>query len=40
VIQIYKKENIQEYEIIDDKDLVYNFKLFNDTIHLSGDDEK
>lgn len=40
VVQIYKKENIQENEIIDDKDLVYNFKLFNDTTHLSGDDEK
>ena len=40
MVQIYKKENIQENEIINDKDLVYNFKLFNDTTHLSGDDEK
>ena len=35
VVQIYLKEKSKEKEIIGDKDLVFNFNLFDDTTHLN-----
>ena len=35
VVQIFLKDNPKEKEIINDEDLIFNFKLFNDTKHLS-----
>ena len=34
-VQIFLKDNCKEKEIIKDDDLIFNFKLFNDTKHLN-----
>ena len=35
VVQIFLKDNCEQKEIIKDDDLIFNFKLFNDTKHLN-----
>ena len=35
VVQIFLKDNCKQKEIIKDDDLIFNFKLFNDTKHLN-----